>query len=183
MQTAPGFFSFSLCVHIFNAFPTLFVSVSKAQLSCLPTDSIHTVSLNFSKNALTNCLCLSTLFVLPIEGWLSQSSHHLSYAFFAVYSLFSGLLEVDAAGKCRISIHKMGTSWPHRAWAILLFVVIAYSHGNNEKSEDKSMHQANVTSDNTQNPISYFEYQGYSSWVMAHIAVMTMGWVFVLPLG
>lgn len=36
---------------------------------------------------------------------------------------------------------------------------------------------------NTDGPMSYFAYSKHSSTIIAHIALMVLGWCFVLPVG
>jgi len=68
---------------------------------------------------------------------------------------------------------------------LLLPIVVAHSHEDEtsmdmEASPSRPMIIAsNVT---TAAPESYFHY-GHSGFMVAHIALMTIGWVFVLPVG
>jgi hypothetical protein len=60
----------------------------------------------------------------------------------------------------------------------LLSVVVA--HGHDEKIS-VAVEATSPTSDAA--PESYFQYGEHSTWIFAHILIMTLAWVFVLPVG
>lgn len=75
---------------------------------------------------------------------------------------------------------------------LLASLATALPHGDDE-SMDMGMHM-NTSTDapqptptamqaNTDGPMSYFAYSKHSSTIIAHIALMVLGWCFVLPVG
>jgi len=75
------------------------------------------------------------------------------------------------------------------AGAVLLGLVsIAIAHGHDEDMDidmgDSSIARPNITSAaNVVAPSSYFRYGEHSGLLMAHIFLMVIAWVFVLPIG
>lgn len=64
--------------------------------------------------------------------------------------------------------------------ALLGLLSVVAAHGHDE--------HINVTAEVTSPasdaaPESYFQYGQYSTWILAHIAIMTLAWVFILPVG
>jgi len=77
---------------------------------------------------------------------------------------------------------------------VLLFTLAASAHeDDSHKLADMNMDMTmtgtglplNDTSSNATAavPISYFRHAGYSYLILAHIVLMAIGWVFVLPMG
>jgi len=76
----------------------------------------------------------------------------------------------------------------------LLPLAIAHGHdgdGDGEMAMDMSMGEASVPRPTIHSnltaevpgPPSYFQYGEHSGLIVAHILLMTIGWVFVLPIG
>lgn len=67
-------------------------------------------------------------------------------------------------------------------------LVFAHGHDEGERMEmsEGSMGQAEAS--NSSNPTdtgppSYFRHAEYSGLILAHVIIMSVGWIFVLPLG
>ena len=65
----------------------------------------------------------------------------------------------------------------------LLSVASAHGHDGDMKMDmGHSSPEPTATSGSSQ-PASYFQYGEHSGWIMAHIILMTIAWVFILPIG
>jgi hypothetical protein len=61
-----------------------------------------------------------------------------------------------------------------------------HHHAESEMNMSPPMtfHTSNMTSNHTSNAIpSYYSHEAYSGLMLAHIALMAIGWVFILPIG
>jgi hypothetical protein len=67
----------------------------------------------------------------------------------------------------------------------LVSVVVAHGHDDDEDmSMDMGMGRPEVTKPMDEAvPQTYFNYGEHSGLLLAHILLMTIGWVFVLPIG
>ncbi|RDL32444.1 Integral membrane protein [Venustampulla echinocandica] len=76
----------------------------------------------------------------------------------------------------------------------LALVASVHGHGHgDDTSREMDMGQPSISRptlsldtvapEATAGPQSYFQYGEYSGWIVAHIVLMTIGWVFVLPIG
>jgi hypothetical protein len=59
------------------------------------------------------------------------------------------------------------------------FVVTRHSH---EAASMANMNLSGIVSHGGEYEQSYFTYEGYSGWLMAHIILMVAAWFFVLPI-
>lgn len=73
---------------------------------------------------------------------------------------------------------------------LLGFASIASAHGNDgdtrmEMSEPAASRPvvATISSTTVAGPQSYFQYGEHNSFLVAHILLMTIGWIFILPIG
>lgn len=58
------------------------------------------------------------------------------------------------------------------------------AHGGEDMSANAALSQPELTlSSNFTGPATHFQYGEQSTLMMAHIVLMTAGWVFVLPVG
>lgn len=81
------------------------------------------------------------------------------------------------------------------AFAAVSLAALATAHGDDESMDmDMGMNMHNMHTHTTpsptasahahnQGPMSYFAYGKHSSTILAHIALMVLGWCFVLPAG
>jgi len=65
---------------------------------------------------------------------------------------------------------------------------VAAAHGhdgemNMDMSEPGPSQPANLAASDVAAPATYFQYGEHSGLLAAHIVLMTIGWVFVLPIG
>lgn len=64
--------------------------------------------------------------------------------------------------------------------ALLGLVTVAAAHGNDEHMNMSA--KAPSATPNSK-PETYFQYGEHSAWMVAHIFLMTISWVFFLPVG
>lgn len=69
-------------------------------------------------------------------------------------------------------------------------LVLAHGGGHDEGSmdsmssgHDNQSHEADKPRDESEYPLSYFSHPDHVSAIYTHIALMTLGWVFILPVG
>ena len=128
------------------------------------------------------------------------------YAFGAVFHIVSGVelhhlhsprpprrivLKADAISVLGPSPNYMGrSSWTRAsvACAVSILAAITHGHGSEQMSSHGGMGHENARptlghANSSQDVSTYFRYSGHSSWMTAHIILMTIGWAFVLPLG
>lgn len=72
--------------------------------------------------------------------------------------------------------------------ALLGLLPLAVAHGGHDEDMDMDMNMnppaVPAGSDSAgADPVTYFRYGGHSALMFAHILLMTVGWVFVLPVG
>lgn len=86
--------------------------------------------------------------------------------------------------------------WAATLTLVLASLATALPHGDDESMDmgmhmDMNMHTDTSVSHPTatamtvtsEGPMSYFAYSKHSGAIMAHIALMVLGWCFVLPVG
>lgn len=68
----------------------------------------------------------------------------------------------------------------------LVSVALAHGHGENtamNMSNGMNLPEAHISNSSIVGPSSYFRYTKYSGLILAHIILMSIAWIFVLPLG
>jgi hypothetical protein len=76
---------------------------------------------------------------------------------------------------------------------LLGLLPLASAHGDDEGDAAMNMDMGDssverptipsISNSTSSEPVSYFQYGGPTGLMVAHIALMTLGWVFVLPVG